>query len=410
MMPQNGAREDPVDVAMSGYAKLGAIVALASLLAAGSARAAETGTDFDVVVPLTGGGAFLGGTQKQIIEQTEKVINREGGLHGKPVHFVFHDDQTSPQVAVQLTTELLANHPPVVFGSTISALCNAMTPLMKNGPVHYCFSPSVRPVEGGFEFTSQIASRDQQRALLRYFRSKGWTRIALITTTDASGQDADKSFNDLVKLPEYADIKLVEDTHFTATDVSITAQVARIQAGQPQAIISWATAAAGATVFRALIQAGIDLPVAASGSNMTYGQMIDYAGFLPKQLYFGVSAWAAHGNPKIDLPPEVLEEQNKFFAVMKEAGLHPDASSDIGWDTERIVIAALNKLPPGADAAQLHQYLVHLQGYRGMDGIYDFVKVPQRGLDVSNAIVVRWDSGEKDWVPVSKLTGVPLGP
>ena len=59
-------------------------------------------------MPLTGGGAFLGEQQKAIIEQTEKVINRDGGIHGKPVHFVFHDDQTSPQVAVQLTTEVIA--------------------------------------------------------------------------------------------------------------------------------------------------------------------------------------------------------------------------------------------------------------------------------------------------------------
>ncbi|HUB94982.1 MAG TPA: ABC transporter substrate-binding protein [Stellaceae bacterium] len=375
---------------------------------AGIARAAADTADFDVVLPLTGGGAFLGGTQKQNIEQTEKVINREGGLHGKPIRFVFHDDQTSPQLAVQLTTDIVANHPAVVFGSTISAICNAMTPLMQKGPVHYCFSPSVRPVTGGFEFTSQIASRDQQRALLTYFRAKGWTRIALITTTDASGQDADKSFNDLVKLPEFSDINLVEDTHFNPSDVSITAQMARIAAANPQVVISWATAAAGATVFRGLVQAGLDLPVAASGSNMTYGQMTDYAAFLPKQLFFGVSAWAAHGQAGLDLPQGVLDEQKKFFAAMAAAGLHVDASADIGWDTERIVISALNKLPPGADAAQLHDYLEHLSGYQGIDGIYDFVKVPQRGLDVSNAIVVRWDKGAKDWLPASKLTGIPL--
>ena len=385
------------------------MLACASLLAAGAAAAADDPSRFDVVVPLTGGGAFLGSVQKQNIEQTEKTINRDGGLHGKPVHFVFHDDQSSPQIAVQLTTEILANRPPVVFGSTISALCNAMTPLMQNGPVHYCFSPSVRPVEGGYEFTSQIASRDQQRALLRYFRARGWTRIALITTTDASGQDADKSVNDLVKDPEFADIKLVEDARFNATDVSIAAQIARIASAEPQVVISWATAAAGATVFRALIQAGLDVPVAASGSNMTYGQMTEYAGFLPKQLFFGVSAWAAHGNPAIDLPPAVLAEQRTYFKVMKEAGLHPDASADIGWDTQRLVIAALNRLPPGADAAQLHDYLVHLKGYQGIDGTYDFVKVPQRGLDLSNAIVVRWDAAAKDWLPVSKLTGIPLG-
>ncbi len=391
---------------MMRSAGLGAV--LAGLCIAGGAAAAEDATPFDVVIPLTGGGAFLGGQQKANIEQTEKMINRDGGLHGQPVHFVFHDDQSSPQVAVQLTTEILANHPRVIFGSTISALCNAMTPLMKDGPVHYCFSPSVRPVDGGFEFTSQIASRDQQHALVRYFRANGWTRIGLIVTTDASGQDADKSFNDIVKDPDYADIKLVDEERFNPSDVAITAQIARISSAGPQAIISWATAAAGATVFRALVQAGLDLPVAASGSNMTYGQMTDYAAFLPKQLYFGVSAWAAHGNAAIDLPPATLEEQKKFFTVMKEAGLHSDASADIGWDTQRLVIAALNALPPGAGAAQLHDYLIRSKGYQGIDGTYDFVKVPQRGLDLSNTIVVRWDSGEKDWVPVSKLTGVPL--
>jgi branched-chain amino acid transport system substrate-binding protein len=382
--------------------------AAAALVLGLHANAAEDPTSFDVVEPLTGGGAFLGGVQKQNIGVTEKMINDEGGLHGKQIHFVFHDDQTSPQTAVQLTNEILANHPPVVFGSTISGICNAMTPLMQDGPVHYCFSPSVRPKEGGWEFTAQVASRDQQNALLRYFQAKGWMRVALITTTDASGQDADKAINALVKEPQFQDMQLVADEYFNPADVGITAQIAHMAAQKPDVIVSWATAAAGATVFRALVQAGLDLPTAASGSNMTYGQMTEYASFLPSKLYFGVSAWAAHGSAATDLPAPVLDEQRKFFAAMKAAGLHPDASADIGWDTVRLVIAALNKLPPGASAAQLHDYLEHLEGYAGIDGIYNFARVKQRGLDLDNAIVVRWDATAKDWAPVSKLTGIPL--
>jgi hypothetical protein len=50
-----------------------------------------------------------------------------------------------------------------------------------------------------------------------------------------------------------------------------------------------------------------------------------------------------------------------------------------------------------------------VQDFYGIDGHYDFVQVPQRGLDVSDAIVVRWDAATKDWDPVSKLTGTPLG-
>jgi branched-chain amino acid transport system substrate-binding protein len=387
---------------------LGASLFVLSQLAPCPALAADE-YNFDVVLPLTGNGAFLGATQKALIEQTEKVINKDGGIHNKPVRFSFHDDQSSPQVAVQLTNEAIAAQPPIVFGSTISGICNAMSPLMQSGPVHWCFSPSIRPAPGGYVFTTQIASRDQQRALMTYFQARGWKRVALITTTDASGQDAEKAINDLVKEPEFKDVTLVEQNHFNASDVSITAQIARIRTADPQVIISWATAAAGATVFRALIQAGIDLPVAASGSNMTYGQMTEYASFLPKQLYFGVSAWAAAGDPNIDLPPPVRAEQKLFFDTIKAAGIHTDASADIGWEPPRIIVAALNKLPAGATAAQLHDYLENLKGYAGIDGIYDFTRIPQRGLDIENALVVRWDGTKKDWIPVSKLKGVPIG-
>ncbi len=394
--------------------RLGALGALAFAVAAGlgatPGRAAGDAVSLDVVLPLTGGGAFLGDTQKAIIEETAKAINQDGGIHGAPVQFVFHDDQSSPQVAVQLTTEAVARHPPVVFGSTISGLCNAMSPLMRDGPVQWCFSPSIRPAPGGYIFTTQIASRDQQRALMTYFSARGWKRVALITTTDASGQDADKAINALVKEPEFHDVTIVEQNNFNPSDVSITAQIARIAAAKPQVIISWATAAAGATVFRALVQAGLDLPVAASGSNMTYGQMTEYAAFLPKQLFFGASGWAAADDPHIDLPPATRAEQKRFFALIRAAGIHPDASSDIGWDPERLVVHALNALPPGATAAQLHDYLEHVKGFAGIDGIYDFTKIPQRGLDVNNAIVIRWDATKKDWDPVSKFTGIPLTP
>jgi len=54
-----------------------------------------------------------------------------------PVRFVFHDDQTSPQVAVKLTHSVLTSRPSVILGSAISAICSVMVPLVKNGPVMY---------------------------------------------------------------------------------------------------------------------------------------------------------------------------------------------------------------------------------------------------------------------------------
>jgi branched-chain amino acid transport system substrate-binding protein len=387
-----------------------AFVLSAALAAAATpARAAEAPYDLNVVIPLTGNGAFLGKAEQQAIEVAEKVINQHGGIHGRPLHVVFHDDQTSPQLAVQLTNEIIATHPAVILGSTISALCNAMAPLVEaNGPVMYCFSPSIRTKPGGYVFTSQIDSHDQQRALMTYFRAKGWKRIALITTTDSSGQDAEKNITALVKEPEFKDVTLVANTHFAPSDVTVTAQIATMQAGNPQAIISWATAAAGATVFRGLKQAGIDLPTAPSGSNMTLKQMVDYAPFLPKQVFFGSGAWAANGDPRLGVPAAVVEQQKLFFDSMKTIGVYPDSGIDLGWEPIRVVVDALNHLPAGANAKQLHDFLINWQGHVGAEGVYDFKKTPQRGLNIDNAIVVRWDGTKKEWHLVSKLGGAPL--
>jgi branched-chain amino acid transport system substrate-binding protein len=385
-----------------------ALTAVAAV-AASPALAADDSYDLNVIIPLTGGGAFLGKAENQALGVVANVINKDGGIHGKKVNLVVHDDQSSPQVAVQLMAEVIAARPAIILGSTISQLCNAQAPLVKeSGPVMWCFSPSVRTEPGGWEFTSQIDSHDQQRALMTYFKSKGWKRIALITTTDASGQDAEKAITDLVKEPAFKDVTLVADEHFSTSDLSVSAQIEKMRAANPDAIVSWATAAAGGTVFRALKQAGMDLPTAASGSNMTLSQMTEYAAFLPSKMFFGVGEWAANGDPRLSVPKEVADQQKLFFASMKTIGIYPDAGYELGWEAPRVVVDALNKLPAGADAKQLHDFLINWTGHIGAEGVYDFKKTPQRGLNIDNAVVVRWDPQAKEWHLVSNLTGTPL--
>ncbi|HEY1504303.1 MAG TPA: ABC transporter substrate-binding protein [Stellaceae bacterium] len=386
-----------------------AALAFTTAFAAAPALAADDTYDINVIIPLTGGGAFLGKAEQQALDLAAGVINKDGGIHGKKLRPVYQDDQSQPQVAVQLTTTVIAAHPAVILGSTVSQLCNAQAPLVKDaGPVMWCFSPSVRTEPGGYEFTSQIDSHDQQRALMTYFKGKGWKRIALITTTDASGQDAEKSITDLIKDPAFKDVTLVANEHFAPGDLSVSAQIEKIRSGNPDAIVSWATTAAGGTVFRALKQAGMDLPTAASGSNMTVQQMTDYTAFLPSKVYFGVGEWAANGDPRLTVPKEVAEQQKLFFATMKTVNVYPDSGADLGWEPVRVIADALNKLPAGADAKTLHDFLINWQGHIGAEGVYDFKKTPQRGLNIDNAIVVSWDAKAKEWHPVSNLTGTPI--
>lgn len=380
-----------------------ALVAAALLGGLSVAQAADR--EINVILPLTGGGAFLGKAEQQALEQFEKQANAEGGIHGQPLKFVFHDDQSSPQVAVQLANQVKASNPPVILGSALVALCNAMAPLMKNGPLLYCFSPGVHPAPGSFIYSSSISTKELAAALLRYFGRKGWKKVALITSTDASGQDAYKNFKALFAENDHKDVELVAEAQLNPTDVSASAQIQRLKGANPDVLVAWSTGGPIGTVFKAIHDAGLELPVATTNGNQTYAQMAQYAAFLPKELYIPAADFLKNDKPaKQD---EAASAKAAFYKAFEGAGIKPDGPSTYAWDPALLVVGALRKLKADATAEDLRNYFHDLKGVAGINGFYDFKAVPNRGLGEQNVVVTRWDAAAQTWDVVSDPLGIP---
>ena len=390
-------------------------LALAAILLAHPVRAAEPLVAeplvIDVILPLTGGGSFLGQQEQVALKVAETVFAAAGGVAGRPVRFTFHDDQSSPQVAVQLATRLAAAKPNVILGSGLVGMCNAMAPLMKRGPVMYCFSPGVYPEPGSFLFSSGVSTKDLAAAQLAYWQARGLKRIALITSTDASGQDAQRNILALFAKPEFAGLSLVEQQRFNSGDVSAAAQIETIKAASPQALIAWSSGAAVGTLFKAITAAGLDVPVATTNANMTYAQMEQYAAFLPRELYIPSAEWPA-GQARLpqgqSLPASVQAAQAAFFGAFQKAGARPDASSTFSWDPAMLVVAALRDVGADATPEALRARLAATQAFGGVNGVYDFAASPQRGLDLADVVVTRWDAKQGTWTVVSQPRGLPL--
>jgi len=363
--------------------------------------------DINVILPLTGGASFLGKEEQKALQLAEPIINKAGGIQGQPVHFNFSDDGTSPQTGVQLSNTAIATKPAVILGSSLVSICNAMAPLMQNGPAMYCFSPGIHPPAGSYVFTSSVSTLDLAAATIRYFRLKGWKRIAFMTSADATGQDAEHGLDEVVARPENKDITVVERAHFNITDVSVAAQIEHIKAANPQALIAWSTGSPIATVFKGIVQAGLDIPIATTDGNMTYAQMTQYASFLPKALYIAAPEWVQHEGI-ITLDPAVEAAQKRFFDAYKAANAKPDQAGTLAWDPLLIVVDALNHLGPKATALQVRDYIGALKGFAGINGVYDFQKIPQRGLDEQAAVMTLWSPAKQTWELVSKPTGIPL--
>ena len=383
-----------------------AAAALACLAGAPAARAADPVT-IPVILPLTGGAAFIGKQFQAQYAALADVVNKSGGIQGRELQFSFHDDQTSPQQDVQIASQLVAEHPPVILGSAVVALCGSMAPLMKNGPVLYCLSPSFEPAKGGFSFSSGAATRDQIGAIVRYFRMKGLTKLALLNSTDTTGQNADRDTKGVLAKPENAGMNVVVQEHFNPSDISVAAQVERIKDSGAQALIAWTTGVPVATIFKGMIQAGLDIPVGTSSGNQTFTQMDTFKDFLPKHLVMGSALFPPHQGI-ITLDPKIEAQQAAMNASLAAHGLKADIATACGWDAAMITVTALRALGPDATAKQVRDYIAGLTGYAGVDGIYDFKTYPDRGLGSDDVTVVTYDAATKNWKWLSKPGGEPL--
>src|ERR1700741_5378270 len=75
------------DAVRQGLISLGLAVAFLANIA-DVARAAEP-YDIHVILPLTGNGAFLGQGHHDSFEALTEVVNKSGGIKGRPLHFVY---------------------------------------------------------------------------------------------------------------------------------------------------------------------------------------------------------------------------------------------------------------------------------------------------------------------------------
>jgi len=382
-----------------------AVIAALLLAALPLAGQALEPYEINVIIPLTGPAAFLGKAEQTSLGVVERLVNDDGGINGRPIAFAIQDDQSSPQVAIQLLNGVVAKGAPVVLGSTIDAICRAMAAVVRaGGPLHYCFSNAFHPEIGSWSYSSSFSTTDVDAAALRFAVGHGWRKVAYIVSTDATGQDFEAIMDELVTRPEFRTAQIVEREHFNPADISVAAQMSRIKASDAQVLFAYTTGTPFATVLRGIVNAGLEIPVMGSSGNETYAQAHAYAPFMPKALYFaGIPSMTPDQLPRGPVRSAVERFQNAF----KPTGIRPDIGANQAWDAALIVVDALRKAGPSATAAQLRTAISTLRGWNGIGGRYDFTVVPQRGVGGDWIMVDRWDTERDAWVGVSRPGGLP---
>lgn len=363
--------------------------------------------EIPAIVSLTGPAALIGKEEAESLAVVEGIVNSSGGIGGRPIKFAIADDGSNPQTTVQLFNALLARKAPVVIGPSTVGTCSAAAPLVQTNAVLYCLTPAYHPMPRSYVFSAGVSTSDMFAFAVEYLRKRGLRKVALVSTNDASGQDAERGIAAALQLPENRSMTLVASEHFAVGDLALNAQMAKIKAAGAQALITFNSGAPFGTVLHGMTDAGLDLPVATGAGALNDATMKQFAAYLPKELLIpglpsdAPSALAGRRGP-------LATSVGAYLSAIRKAGLVPDHTLASAWDPAWIVVDALRKLGPNATAAQIWGAIEGLHGWAGANGVYDFRGGNQRGLTTASSVMVRWDAATSSWIAMSRLGGEPL--
>jgi branched-chain amino acid transport system substrate-binding protein len=209
---------------------------LAGALAIGfAATAAQADVTVGVTLSATGPAASLGIPEKNTIALLPTSIA------GQKINYVVLDDASDTTTAVKNARKLVSESKvDVIVGSTITPNSLAMidvaaeseTPMISMA----ASAAIVDPVDAKRHWVFKTPQNDIQMstALVEHMTAHGIGTVAFIGFADAYGEGWYREFS---KIAEARKLKIVANERFNRGDTSVTAQVLKIMAAKPDAVL-----------------------------------------------------------------------------------------------------------------------------------------------------------------------------
>ena len=363
------------------------LLAVAATLAC-SAQAADL--KIGVAEALSGGAAQYGAAIRNGFQLAAEQINAGGGINGDKIQLVIEDEQGKKEEAINVFKKLVFQDKVLmIFGPTLSNSAQAANPIAQaSKTVVFGTSNTADGITsiGDYVFRNSVTEADVLPETLKMAIKKGnIKKVAVLYGNDdvftKSGYDNFKK--------ALADLNLPVTTTetFAKGDVDFKAQLTKIKAGNPDALVLSALIAEGAPVMVQARQLGLNVPVI-GGNGMNSVKIFDLApGGASNNLWIG-SPWSIENKA-----PENVKFIDAYKAKFNGS---PDQFAAQSYDAMYIVAQALNntkitgELPK--DRAALRDALPSVT-WTGATGPFKFRQANDRagkpaGYDADQAPIV----------------------
>lgn len=330
------------------------------------------------IFSVTGPGAPLGEPEKLSAEMVERQVNDAGGINGRPLKVIIEDDATEESKAVLAMKKLVEQDKVVaVVGPTMSGTTLAIVDTAEKAgiPLFSC-AASVKITDPVKKWVFSSAQNDvlAVQRVLDYLQAQKITKVAIICDSNAFGQSGAEQ---LKKQLPAAGVEIVDEEKFATKDTSMTAQLTKIKAKNPGAVICWGTNPGPATVAKNAKSLGLTVPMIMS-HGIANRKFIELAAEAAEGVVFPAGKLLVVGElDAADPQKAVLEDYAKKYEAFT-GGKPANTFGGHAFDALQIVVAALKEA--GTEAAALRDKIEATSNHVGIGGTFNLSATDHNGL------------------------------
>jgi branched-chain amino acid transport system substrate-binding protein len=363
------------------------------MLAAGPALAQTSEITIGITTTTTGPGAALGIPERNALEFVPKEIG------GVPLKVIVLDDGGDPTTATtnarRFVTESKAD---VILGSAVTPPTIAVSNVANEaGITHFSLAPfPVTPERAKWSVVMPQPVPIMGKVLYEHMKAHNIKTVGYIGYSDSYG---DLWFNDLKTQAVPMGISIVDEERFARPDTSVTGQVLKLVAANPDAILVGASGTAAALPQTELRDRGYKGLI-----YQTHGAAsMDFIRIGGKAAEGVIMASGPVMSPETQPDSALTKKPGLALNTAYEAKYGPNSRSQFAghaYDAfeilKRVIPVALKTAKPGTPEFHeaIRQALLTEKDLAATQGVYNFTEKDRSGLDDRARILLTVKDGK----------------
>jgi branched-chain amino acid transport system substrate-binding protein len=365
--------------------KINVVLACALVAALGGASQIASAADpYKIGVLHSFGGylAAMGTGSRDGFLAAMDVINKNGGVNGRPISAAVENDESDPAKGVPAAMRLMTSEKVMALvGPVRSDTSEALGPLITKEQVVEMTGAFMLPKVAGFTFSTLPPPDEEARVAIALLKKKGAKKLAIIHAIDIYSATCAKLYGEEA---ERNGIQVVANESYNAAqDRNFIPQLTKFKAIDPDWMAILGGGAPVPLILKQKDEIGLASTVIGNLAFTTAGvaSLVQIAGKNIEGAYFitlPVAVWETlpKDDPRMKPIEEFREAYKTKFGAYPEMGHWWIAQN---YDIAFLLAEAIKKAGPDPTGDAIRKAVEGINGFRGVAAVYNFSPTQHAG-------------------------------